>query len=244
MENLVSANAKFIKGDLVGAAELYRELAHAGDLDAMFNMGYLHQFGLGVEQNYEKAVDFYSVAVYMDGGDAAYNLAVLTMNGQGTARDMAKGIKYMEQSAMAGCNEAQLYLGTAFSMGYAGNPIYSNICRIPYHKPEQKYDFAAISGYYDGEELERIEEERIRAIVHSEIDAFRWIKLAADFPDENGESAESVNTSKYLLGLFYTEGIGCRMNRKLGLKYISEAALAGNEAAVAYLAEASGKNKK
>ncbi len=244
MGNLIDANVKFIKGDYTGAAEMYLELARGGDLDAMFNMGYMYQFGLGVEQSYEKAVEFYSVAVYMDGGDAAYNLAVLTMNGQGTERNMAKGIKHMEQSAMAGCTEAQLYLGTALSMGYAGNPIYSNICRIPYHKAEQKYDFASLAGELDEAELERIEEERCRAILQSELDAFRYIKQAADDPDENDERGDSVNTSKYLLGLFYTEGIGCRINRKLGMKYISEAALSGNEAAVQFLSEAAERAKK
>ena len=242
MNKLITANALYAKGEYEKAAELYRDLAWKGDLDAMFNMGYMHQFGIGVELSYEKAADFYGVAVYLEGGDAAYNLAVMTMNGLGVKRDIAKAVHYMELSANGGCPEAQLYLATAFSIGYAGNPTCSNICRIPFHKAENRYDYASLGGYVDEEERESLEEERYRAITESQIDAHRWLSIVASCPDENDVYGETIRDAKYLLGLYHIEGIGCRINRKLGQRLIKEAALAGSaEAQQFLLLESQGK---
>ncbi len=235
MNELISANALFAKGEYEKAADIYRDLALKGDLDAMFNMGYLHQFGIGTELDLEKAADFYAVAVYLEGGDAAYNLAVMTMNGLGVKRDIAKAIHYMELSANGGCPEAQLYLATALSMGYAGNPVCSNICRIPFHKAESRYDYAALGGYIDEAEQEKIDEERCRAITESHIDAHRWLSIVAACKDENDVYGETIRDAKYLLGLFHLEGIGCRINRKKGQRLIKEAALAGSAEAQQYL---------
>lgn len=235
MKNLISANALFVKGEYEKAAELYRSLAWSGDLDAMFNMGYMYQFGIGVPLDLEKAAEFYAVAVYLDGGDAAYNLAVMTMNGLGVKRDIAKSIHYMELSANGGCPEAQLYLASACSMGYAGNPTVSNICRIPFHKAESRYDYSVIGGDIDEAENERIDEERCRAISESHIDAYRWLSIVAACKDEDDVYGETIRDAKFLLGLFNIEGIGCRINRKKGQRLIKEAALAGSNEAQQYL---------
>ncbi|MBR4295329.1 MAG: sel1 repeat family protein [Clostridia bacterium] len=240
-DKLISANALYVKGEYEEAAKLYLELAWAGDLDAMFNMGYLHQFGIGTELNLEKAADFYAVAMYLEGGDAAYNLAVMTMNGLGIKRDIAKAIRTMEISANAGCPEAQLYLATACSMGYAGNPVCSNICRIPFHRAESRYDYAALGGNINEEERDAIEEERCRAVIESPIDALRWLEIAAANKDENDVYGETVRDAKYMLGLFQIEGIGCRINRKRGEALIRQAALEGSENAQKYLLLASKK---
>ena len=239
MKNLISANAYFVKGEYEKAAELYKELAWNGDLDAMFNMGYMYQFGIGVPLDTEKAADFYAVAIYLDGGDAAYNLAVMTMNGIGVKRDIAKAIHYMELSANGGCPEAQLYLASAFSMGYAGNPIKSNICRIPFHKAENRYDYSVLGGDIDVAEQEKIEEERLKAITESHIDAFRWLSTVASCEDENDVYGETVRDAKFLLGMFHIEGIGCRINRKKGQILIKEAALMGSSEAQQYLLQGS-----
>ncbi|MEE0969549.1 MAG: tetratricopeptide repeat protein [Clostridia bacterium] len=235
MNDLISANALFVKGEYEKAAELYRSLAYSGDLDAMFNMGYLHQFGIGVELDLEKAADFYAVAIYLDGGDAAYNLAVMTMNGLGVKQDIAKGIHYMELSANGGCPEAQLYLATAYSIGYAGNPSYSNICRIPFHRAERRYDFSSLSGYIDEAEQDRLDEARYRAITESQIEAHRRLSMLSVMQDENDVYTETLRDAKYLLGLYTIEGIGCQINRKKGQRLIREAALAGSEEAKQFL---------
>lgn len=235
MRDLISANALFVKGEYEEAAKCYLELAWSGDLNAMFNMGYLYQFGIGVQADLEKAADFYAVALYLDGGEAAYNLAVMTMNGIGVKRDIKKAVQYMETSANCGCPEAQFYLASACAFGYAGNPVYSNICKIPYHKAEQRYDFAVLDGYIDEEEEAKIEEERRCAVAESFIDAHRWVSLVAQCPDEDDVYGDVIKDAKFMLGYFNMEGIGCRINRKKGQKLITEAALAGSVIAQQYL---------
>lgn len=247
MNDLTAANAAYIRGDTEKAAELYLSLARSGNLDAMFNMGYLYQFGLGVDADYEKAVDFYSVAIYLDGGDAAYNLAVMQMNGYGVKQDIAKGIKTMHTSAAGGCPEAQLYLACAYSMGYAGNPVYSNICRIPFHRAEKRYEFFALDSAFDefdSENQEKIENERIRAISENDAEALYWLSLAASNEDDDDVYGETIQNAKYLLGLFRIEGIACQPDRKLGEKLIREAALAGHPEAQKYLLEARNDTEK
>lgn len=247
MNDLIAANAAFVRGDYDKAAEIYLKLAHMGDLDAMFNMGYMYQFGLGVDANLEKAADFYSVAVYLDGGDAAYNLAVMQMNGYGVERNIAKGIKTMQMSAGCGCPEAQLYLATAYSMGYAGNPIYSNICRIPFHRAERKYDFVAIGAGIDGidvDEQNKIEEERCRAILENDAEALHWLTIAASNEDEHDVYGETIRNAKYLLGLFHIEGIACPVNKRLGKQLVREAAIAGCPDAQKFLLEESNKKQE
>ena len=235
MKDLISANALFVKGKYEEAAELYRELAMAGDLDAMFNMGYLYQFGIGLPRDLEKAADFYAVAVYLEGGDAAYNLAVMNMNGLGVKRDIKKALHYMELSAAAGCPEAQLYLASACAIGYVGNPTVSNICRIPFHFAENRYDYSELGGYVDEKEAARLEEERSRALTESHIDAFRWLSIVAAMEDEEELYTEVIRDAKFMLGLFYIEGIGCRINRKRGQSFIKESALLGSPEAKQYL---------
>ena len=236
MNDIISANAEFARGNYENAARIYQELAFGGDLCAMFNMGYLHQFGIGVPLDYEKAVDFYSVAIYLEGGDAAYNLAVMQMNGQGTPRNIGKALRTMETSANLGCPEAQLYLATAYAVGYAGNPVYSNICRIPFHKAEQKYDFAVLDGNtFDEEEQAKIEQERCISAYENEVEAFRFLSLAAENEDEDDVYGNTIRDAKYLLGLFKIEGIGCRIDKRLGEKLIREAAMLGSSAAKQYL---------
>lgn len=238
MNELISANALFVRGEHEKAANIYLRLAQSGDLDAMFNMGYLYQFGIGVEADAKKAADFYAVAQYLEGGDAAYNLAVMTMNGIGVDRDIAKGIRLMESAAMSGCPEAQLYLATAYSVGYAGNPTVSNICRIPFHKAERRYDYSLLSGYISEDEENKIENERIKAVTESEIDAYRWLSEVAGNPDEDDIYGDTVRDAKYLFGLFNIEGIGCPINRMLGEKLITEAARLGSPEAKQFLLEA------
>ncbi len=235
MNKLISANALYAKGEYEKAADLYLELAYEGDLDAMFNMGYMHQFGIGAKLDTAKAADFYAVAVYLEGGDAAYNLAVMTMNGIGVKRDIAKAVRYMEISANNGCPEAQLYLATACSIGYVGNPTVSNICRIPFHRAESRYNYASLGGYINDEEREIIEEERCRAITESQIDAYRWLSIVATNKDENDVYAETIRDAKYLFGLYNIEGVGCPINKKLGQHFIKEAALEGSKEAKQFL---------
>lgn len=238
MNELVSANALYVRGEFEEAANIYLRLAWEGDLDAMFNMGYLHQFGIGVEADAKKAADFYYAALYLDGGDAAYNLAVMTMNGSGVPRDIAKAMRIMERAAENGCPEAQLYLATAYSVGYAGNPTVSNICRIPFHKAEKRYDYFQLGGALSEEEENAIENERVSAVTGNEIDAHRLLSMAASNEDENDIYGETIRDAKYLLGLFHIEGIGCPINRRLGESLIRDAARLGSDDARKYLLDA------
>lgn len=241
MEKLISANALYAKGRYEEAFRAYDRLAAEGDLDAMFNVGYMYQFGVGTPPDYEKAADFYAVALYLEGGDAAYNLAVMHLMGLGVETNAAKAVKYMETAALAGCPEAQLYLAVACSAGYAGNPVYSNICRIPFHRAESKYDFIPVTGAIDLEREEKLEEERRRAIIQSEIDAHRWLTMAAYTEDEHDVYGDTITNAKYLLGLFHIEGVGCRINRKKGEALLREAAFAGSAEAKQYLLDAGKK---
>lgn len=104
-------------GDLAGAAEAWRPLAEAGDVDVGFNLGLLNESGaLGVP-DYRAATRWYRYGVERRLAAAAVRLARLA------ARGLADGITTKEVAALVrraaedGYPEAQLALGLAYETG-------------------------------------------------------------------------------------------------------------------------------
>ena len=65
-------NEAFNADDYATALELYTKAADAGNTRAITNLGRMYEYGLGVEQSYEKAIKYYKKASEM-GQPAAGN---------------------------------------------------------------------------------------------------------------------------------------------------------------------------
>src|SRR5579862_7590452 len=81
---------------LCKAAEWYQKAAHAGNISAQNNMGWLYEEGKGVERDYGKAADWYPMAAHAGDLSAQNVLGWLYEEGKGVEQDYAKppnGIK-------------------------------------------------------------------------------------------------------------------------------------------------------
>jgi TPR repeat protein len=87
------------------AKRLFERAAEQGDAGAITNLGLLYETGQGVEQSYERAVEYYDQAAQL-GHDtkAQYNLGRMYANGFGVQQDLTKA-KELFSKAVAGGNK-------------------------------------------------------------------------------------------------------------------------------------------
>ena len=89
----------------------------AGDADAQFEMGVLHQYGRGVPQNLFEAVSFYRNAAEQGHLGAQSNLGILYASGQGIPRDYGEALHWFTKAANQGDAFAQNNLCRLYSFG-------------------------------------------------------------------------------------------------------------------------------
>ena len=87
------ADAAFIREEYELAAHLYHEGARDGDAYASQSYAYCLMHGLGVKRDAEEAKSFYAFARNLEGGEAAYNLAMIYLHGVGRAIRVYEGFR-------------------------------------------------------------------------------------------------------------------------------------------------------
>jgi TPR repeat protein len=95
----------------------YQQAADAGDAEAQFEMGVLHQDGRGVPQDFGKAVALYLKAAEQGHLGAQSNLGVLYVSGRGIPRDYGEALKWFTRAAEQGDVFAQNNLCRLYSFG-------------------------------------------------------------------------------------------------------------------------------
>ena len=81
-----------------------KKACDSGNFSGCYNLGVMYNNGLGVKQNYFKAVKLYNKAC--DGGNAVgcYNLGVMYNNGQGVKQDYFKAKELFGKACDGGNN--------------------------------------------------------------------------------------------------------------------------------------------
>lgn len=77
---------------------------------ATFSLGYFHMKGLGTEQSYEKAMDYYMTGANAGSGICTYYVGYLYIGGFGVEQNIDKGMQYMEKSVSMGCDAAVSFI--------------------------------------------------------------------------------------------------------------------------------------
>jgi hypothetical protein len=95
----------------------YSQAADAGDVEAQFEMGVLHQYGRGVPQDFGKAVALYRKAAEQGHLGAQSNLGILYASGRGIPRDYGEALKWLTKAAEQGDAFAQNNLCRLYSFG-------------------------------------------------------------------------------------------------------------------------------
>ena len=88
-----------------------------GDVDAQFNLAMSYSFGKGVDQNFEKALDWFLKCANQDDAKAKYYVGVMYSNGHGTQVDLEKAAVWLMKSANQGDADAQCDLGIMYLQG-------------------------------------------------------------------------------------------------------------------------------
>ena len=98
-----------------------------GNSESEYYLGLQYQFGLGTEQNYEKAFKLYEKAsVYNN--DAKFRLGYLYINGTGTEQNYEKAFKLFTLTANSGITESYNVLGYLYDHGYGVEENVEEAC--------------------------------------------------------------------------------------------------------------------
>jgi TPR repeat protein len=112
--------AAFAAGDYTRAMEVWRPLAESGDAHAQFNIGLLHDEGLGTPQSTEDARKWWRMAAEQGLIEADHNLALLEIElvSQDPATgDMNVALVHLNRAADAGYLRARYTLGKLYELG-------------------------------------------------------------------------------------------------------------------------------
>ena len=105
------------RGQFALAAKELQPAAQAGDPDAQFHLGLMHDFGKGVQLDHAKAAALYRKAAEQGHADAQYHLAVSYDDGEGVPQDFKQAVYWYTQAANQGLAKAQYNLGVSYDKG-------------------------------------------------------------------------------------------------------------------------------
>ena len=76
--------------------------AENGDAKAQFSLGHAYDFGKGIQQDYEKAAEWYARSAEQGYAKAQYNLGCMYHYGDGVKQDYEKAVEWYTKSAEPG----------------------------------------------------------------------------------------------------------------------------------------------
>ena len=112
-------------GDLAESMRAYRAAAEEwNSADAQYELGDCYYFGVGVEQNLEEAVKWYTKSAEQGNASAQTNLGDAYTFGEGVDADRAEAVRWYLKAAKQGDARAQYALGDCY---YFGGGIEQNL---------------------------------------------------------------------------------------------------------------------
>jgi TPR repeat protein len=101
-------------------ARKYENAALAGSATAMRQLGLMYESGAGVNQDYDKARQWFEKGAAHGDPEAMDQIGGLYASGQGVAQDYQVARTWFEKSAVAGSAQGMNNLGWSYYMGYGG----------------------------------------------------------------------------------------------------------------------------
>ncbi len=109
--------------DYVKAVDLFKTEAMAGNVEAQFYLGAMHEYGDGVTRNLEEAVRWYRMGADSGDSGAQLSLGLMYFRGQGVPKEWTEAIKWCRLSAEQGNMLAQHNLAYLYAIGGSGVPV-------------------------------------------------------------------------------------------------------------------------
>ena len=95
--------------DWAGEFELWKDSAELGDVLAQFRIAQFYEQGVGVEQSYAKAAEWYDRAAYCGSVDACCKMAELCIEGRGVEQNYDGAAKYLCLIIASRCIDARFF---------------------------------------------------------------------------------------------------------------------------------------
>ena len=155
-----------------GALAKWQLLADKGYASAQFQLGWMYDQGLGVQQNEAEAVNWYRKAAEQRDAYAQLNLGVMHANGRGVQKNEAVAVNWFRKSAEQGNAIAQFKLGLMYGNG-EGIPKDEaeavNWIRKAAEQGHANAQFSLGVGYANGQVVQL-----------DEVEAVSWFRKAAE----------------------------------------------------------------
>lgn len=117
-----------------------------GDNEAQFDLGQIHQFGVGMDEDVPGAIRYYEEAAAQQDLRAEYNLGLLYLEGHGVTADYPKAIDLLRDAAFKGNDEAQFALASIYEQGYR-NSEGAEVIKPDHEQAVAMYYLSSASGY-------------------------------------------------------------------------------------------------
>lgn len=198
-------------------------LANEGNLEDQLNLGYMYLYGTnGVNQDYDEAFKYYTMAASQNDPIALNNLGSLYFNGIGTKRDIPSAIDLFTRSADLGNDNAATNLAFIYLQGGAKdvkrNLMAINLFKASAEKGNSIAKFMLGYAYYKGFVVEK-----------NYVEAFKLIK-------ESALSKGKLDEAQLILAEMFASGHGTVQNYSNSVKMYREAVNQGNFEAYVKLA--------
>ena len=190
------------------------ELANEGDACAQNNLGLMYQYGRGVEQSYEKAVEWYLKAAEQGYADAQYNLGDMYEYGTGVEQSYEKAAEWVQKAAEQGDAYAQYNLGDRYRDGRGVEESFE--------KAAEWVQKAAEQGLAVAQNCLGFMYQNGTGIAQSDEKAVEWYRKAA----EQGDVIAQDN-----LGFMYQNGTGVAQSYEKAVEWYQKAADQGYDCA-------------
>lgn len=105
-------------GAYAEAVAAWEKAAKAGSSDAMCNIAHLYEEGDGVEQNYERALEWLLKAAKAGNSHAVSEIGPFYKNGLGVEQDYEKALEWFLKAAEAGDADAMYESGLCYENGW------------------------------------------------------------------------------------------------------------------------------
>ena len=187
---VVKAQAQVMFAD--ASSSIFRfqyKLAEQGNAEAQYKVGEMYEMGRGVQQDREKAREWYTKAAGQDHKKSTYRLLFLDIQASGMNNARKQQLQALQNEANSGVGDAQYFLGRMFAAGVGVPKSYSNaetwLSKATFNGiPEAENDLIAVQ-----EEIARIEARQAQR--KAEAEAERKKQEAAEKARKEREAREA-----------------------------------------------------
>ena len=111
-----------VPADTTKALKYFKTAAMGGNSEAMYYMGYLNQYGIGLARNADAAIEWYLRSAQAGYPKAQNKMGMIYYTGNGAEKDYADALNWFTKSAKQDYDQAQYMLGKVYSIGRGVEP--------------------------------------------------------------------------------------------------------------------------